>query len=182
MLLVIFAVAAIPVGYLFGGRLHNYLHRPLRLPLLPALAFLLEASFERIDAFLALPVSQWLGIAVCIEYALLGIFILSNVDSRGVILLGLGMLANFVAIASHGFCMPVSPIIYQFPDAVHIAARIESGEVLRYVLVGWDSPYWYLGDTIPLLDGLASVGDIIMGIAIFIIIVCKMNTAPVEDK
>ena len=160
----------------------TYLKNYIKESILGPLFKLLEASFERIDAFLALPVSQWLGIAVCIEYALLGIFILSNVDSRGVILLGLGMLANFVAIASHGFCMPVSPIIYQFPDAVHIAARIESGEVLRYVLVGWDSPYWYLGDTIPLLDGLASVGDIVMGIAIFIIIVCKMNTAPVEDK
>ena len=180
MLLVFFAVAALPVGYLFGGRLHNYLNKPLIWPMLPAIAFLLEASFERIDPLLALPIGGWIDIAVCVEYALLAIFILSNVDSRGIILMGLGMLANFIAIASNGFCMPVSPIIYQFPDAIHIASMIESGDVIRYVLVGWDAPFWFLGDTIPLFSGLASVGDLLMGIALFFIIIFKMNTRPTE--
>ena len=180
MLLVFSVVAALLVGYLFGGRLHNYLNKPLVWPMLPGVAFLLEASFERIDTLLALPIGGWIDIAVCVEYALLSIFILSNVDSRGIILMGIGMLANFVAIASNGFCMPVSPIIYQFPNAIHIAAMIESGDVIRYVLVGWDAPFWFLGDTIPLFSGLASVGDLIMGIALFIIIVFKMNTRPTE--
>jgi len=175
MLLATAVLAALPIGYFCGGRLRNYLSDPLKMVLLPCLAFVFEASFGLLAEVIPWPVNYWLGSAVFTEYVLLAIFIYLNRKSRGIGILGLGMLANFAAIADNGFCMPVSPIIYRFPDAIETANRIAQGDVIGYVLVDWDASLWFLGDTIPLLNGLASVGDILMAVGLVILIVAKMK-------
>lgn len=96
--------------------------------------------------------------------------------------MGIGMLANFAAIADNGFCMPVSPIIHHFPVAAETASMIAQGKVVGYVLVDWNTRLWFLGDTIPLLSGLASVGDILMAVGLLIVIVTKMTTRPKKKK
>jgi len=178
MLLVYFVIAAIPIGYIFGGRLRNYVHAPLKLVFLPCLAFLLEATMGWLAEHIPLPVDVWLGYAVTLEYLMLACFIVFNLKSHGIPLLGIGTVANFAAIAANGFRMPVSPLIHNFPGALNMASSIRSGNVLGYVLVGWDGPLWYLGDTIPLFRGLASIGDLLMAIAVFIIIISKMRAKP----
>lgn len=175
MLLVYFIVAAIPIGYLLGGRLSNYLIRPLRWILLPCLAFLVEASFGFVAARIDGPASRWLGYAVCVEYLLLAAFIWRNRQRRGVKLMGLATACNFLVIAANGFRMPVSPLIYNYPKYESLIARIQSGALPEYVLVGWDGPLWFLGDTIPLFGGLASVGDLLMGAGLVILIVHLMK-------
>lgn len=180
MLLIFFVVAAVPIGYLARGRLSNYANAPLDWVMLPALAFLLEAFLPKLTGLIPLPLDLLLCIAVSAEYLLLALFVLANRRSRGIKLLGLGCLMNFLAIAFNGFRMPVSPIIHRFPDAAAMAETIRSGEVIRYTLVGWDAPFWFFGDTIPLLGGLASAGDLIMGIAIMLIIIFKMKAPPAE--
>lgn len=176
MLLVYFIVAAIPLGYLLGGRLSNYLHRPLRMLPLPCLAFLAEASFGFIAA--RIPAARWLGYAVCLEYALLAAFVWFNRARRGMKLMALATACNFLVIAANGFRMPVSPLIHDYPKYQSLVARIQSGALPEYVLVDWNGPLWFLGDTIPLFGGLASVGDLLMGAALLILIVHLMRSKP----
>ena len=182
MLLTIAVLIAIPIGYFLDGELRNYLNNPLKMLILPCIAFILEASLDKIAESVSWPVNYWLGCAVCIEYMLLAIFIWLNKQCRGIGLLGFGMLLNFAAIADNGFRMPVSPIIYNFPDAAGIADKIARGEVIGYTLVDWDARLWFLGDTIPLLSGLASIGDLLMALALIIIVVDKMLTRPKRKK
>lgn len=178
MLLVYFIVAAIPLGYLLGGRLSNYSHQPLKCIELPCLAFLIEASFGVLAERVAGPASCWLGWAVCLEYLLLAVFLWANRRRRGVKLMGLATICNFLVISVNGFRMPVSPLIYDFPKYASLVERIRSGALPEYVLVDWDGPLWFLGDTLPLFGGLASVGDLLMGAGLVLLIVHLMRTKP----
>ena len=182
MLLAIAVLLAIPVGYFFDGALRNYLYAPLKLALLPCAAFAFEAYLGPLSRIIPVPVNYWLGCAVFIEYAMLAVFLWENRKSRGISLLGIGMLCNFAAIFDNGFRMPVSPIIHRFPGAAAMAQQIADGNVIGYTLVNWDSRLWFLGDTIPVLSGLASVGDILMAVALVIIIAAKMTTRPPKKK
>lgn len=173
MLLVYVVIAAIPLGYLLGGRLGNYLHRPLRALILPIAAFLIEAAFGLLNRLA--PPRAWLPIAVCAEYALLAAFIFLNRRRRGVKLLGAATALNFLVIGVNGFRMPVSPLIYDYPKYQGLVERIQTGDLPEYVLVGWDGPLWFLGDTIPLFGGLASIGDLLMGAALLALIVSLMR-------
>ena len=175
MLLVYFVIGAIPLGYLLGGRLRNYLHKPLKWVMLPCLALMLEASFGMIGTALRQPSSVWLKYAVCAEYAILAAFVWGNRRRRGMPLLGLSTALNFAVIAANSFRMPVTPIIYDYPELSHFVERIQSGELPEYVLVDWNAPLWFLGDTLPIFGGLASIGDFLMAIAIMIIIVSAMK-------
>lgn len=175
MLLAIAVLIAIPIGYLFKGALRNYLNAPLKLALLPCAAFLFEVWLSPLAKIIPLPVDRWLGWAVCLEYALLAVFLWTNRRSRGIPMLAVGTYANFAAIAASGFRMPVSPIIHRFPGASAIAQQIADGQVIGYTMVDWNAPLWFLGDTIPFFRGLASIGDLIMAIALMVIIVDKMT-------
>ena len=181
MLLVYCIIAAVLVGYITGGRLSNYLISPLKAAFLPCLAFSIEASFGFIGELTGLPSEIWLIYAVITEYSLLALFIWFNRKQRGVKLLGLATLANFAAMSVNGFRMPVSPLIYNYPTMSGFVDRIRTGSLPEYVLVNWDSPLWFLGDTIPLFDGLASIGDILMAIALFLLILSVMKKTAAEE-
>ena len=180
MLLVYFIVAAIPLGYLLGGRLSNYAHQPLKCIALPCLAFLIEASFGVLAERVAGPASRWLGPAVCLEYLLLAVFLWANRRRRGVKLMGLATACNLLVISANGFRMPVSPLIYDYPKYASLVERIRSGALPEYVLVDWDGPLWFLGDAIPIFGGLASVGDMLMGAGLVLLIVHLMRAKAAE--
>lgn len=182
MLLVYFVAAAVPIGYLLGGRLRNYSNAPLRMVLLPCAAFLIEASFGLIGRATQLPPEKWLGWAVCAEYLLLALFIWFNRDQKGVKLLGAATVANFAVISANGFRMPITPLVYENAALADIIRRVQSGELVEYTLVDWNGPLWFLGDTLPMFGGLASVGDLMMAAAILIIIVTKMKAQPTETE
>lgn len=175
MLLVYFVIAAVPLGYLLGGRLGNYLNAPLRWVLLPCAAFWVEAAFGLLDAY---DPALWLCPAVCLEYALLTLFIARNWKRRGMKLLALATLANFAVISANGFRMPVTPVIERYPELAGFAQRIAAGELPEYVLVSWDAPLWFLGDTLPMFGGLASVGDLLMAAGMLLLIVGLMRAKP----
>ncbi|HIS91868.1 MAG TPA: DUF5317 domain-containing protein [Candidatus Alectryocaccomicrobium excrementavium] len=176
MLLVYGVAAAILAGYLTGGRARNYLLQPLRGVLLPALALAIEACFGLLAA--RWDPARWLGLATCAEYALLAAFLALNFRQRGVKLLALATALNFAVIALNGFSMPVTPIVYEDPNLAVWITRIESGALPEYTLVGWDAPLWFLGDTIPLLGGLASVGDLLMAAGMFLLVFDLMRQKP----
>ncbi len=177
MLLVYVLLAAIPIAYIMDGRLRNYLAKPLRLVFFPCFAFMIEASFGMIGRILDRPAADWLGYAVGLEYLLLALFIIFNWSYPGVKLLGASTLVNFLVIFANGFRMPVTPLIYNNPALSGLVERIQSGELVEYVLVDWDGPLWFFGDTIPMFGGLASIGDLLMAAAV-VVIICNCMKPP----
>ena len=140
-------------------------------------AYALEFSFGALENILPWPPSSWLGIAVCVEYALIFAFVWLNRARRSFWAIAAGSILNFVVIAANGFRMPISPVVYDYPQFANIIERVGGGEMVEYVLVGWDGPLWWLGDTIPVLfitPGLASIGDIALAVGVFILIQEKM--------
>lgn len=182
MLLVYFVIAAIPLGYLAGGSLKNIKYAHLRLVILPIAAFLLEASFVWIDKLVDGPASLWLGKAVRLEYLLLTLFIWINHRMRGMDMLGAATLVNYIVISANGFRMPVTPIIYEYPKLYHFVERIQNGALPEYVLVNWNAPFWFLGDTLPLGKGLASIGDLMMALGVMMVIVTMMKAKRPRKK
>ena len=182
MLLVYGVMAAVVIGYMLGGKLGNYLHKPLEFVLLPSLAFLIEASFGLLVKQTVRAPKAWLPWAVGLEYALLTAFVLRNRKRRGVKTLGAATALNFAVIAANGFRMPVTPVIERYPALSVFAERIAAGELPEYVLVSWDAPLWFLGDTIPMFGGLASMGDILLAAGMLLLVVGLMRQKPEENK
>ena len=157
MILVYLIALSVVVGYLRGGRLKYYLDRPLAGVYLPVVAFALEAAIPLAGAKLLAPV-------VIVEYALLFAFIFVNRKIHAVWLIAVGVALNALVIFVNGFRMPVTPVAFD-PAFDHFVQSVQSGELIEYVLVGWDGPLWFLGDTIPItrvVPGIASIGDLVL--------------------
>lgn len=162
MILVYMIALSVGIGYARGGRLKHYLENPLKGLFLPVIAFAIEAALPVLGAKLLAP-------AVLAEYALLFAFVFVNRKLRPVWLIALGVLLNALVIFANGFRMPVTPVVAD-PVFSRFVARVQSGELIEYVLVGWDAPLWFLGDTIPVtrvVPGIASVGDIVLAAGMF---------------
>ena len=173
MLMLACLALSVLIGYARGGRLKHYLENPLRGLWLPIAAYALEFSFGTLENMLPWPPSTWLGVAVCMEYAMLFAFIWLNRARKAFWVIAISSLLNFIVIAANGFRMPISPVVYGYPIFENIVARVGAGEMVEYTLVGWDGPLWWLGDTIPVpwvTPGLASVGDIGLAVGVFILI------------
>jgi hypothetical protein len=176
---------AIVVGYLMGGRFANYLHLPLRGLIFPILSFTIEALSPMFERWAPWPAQSWLWASISAQYLLSFYFIFLNRSRKPVLLMAVGTVLNVIIIACYGFRMPVSPMVYRYEGLVHFATRIETGELFEYVLVNWDAPLWWLGDTIPILfgpQGLASIGDFLMAAGMGWLMVQLMRQKPQQDS
>ncbi len=185
MILAYFILLAIPLSFLCGGRLRYIAENPLRLIWLPPLAFAIEAALSFMQRRIPLPISQWLWIAVSLEYVLIFLFCFLNWKRKPVRLIALASFLNFFVIAWYGFRMPVAPIIHEFPEMASVLERIQSGEIFEYVLVDKGAPFLFLGDAlvIPFVhSGLASIGDIFLGIGVGWLIFHWMRPLPQKRK
>jgi hypothetical protein len=170
MILVYLLALAVLVGYLRGGRMSRYLQKPLKGIILPIIGFLIESSFAWLPRIFPSSPLRWLWIMVTAEYVCLFVFLYLNRDERVLWLVALGTVTNFIAMAMHQMRMPVSPVILDFPSLTGFVERVRSGELIEYVLVGWDAPLWWLGDCITIpwgVPGVASAGDFLMGTGLF---------------
>ena len=184
MIIAIFIVLAIPVGYLFGGKLKNIKYYTTRALGLPIAAFLLEAAAPFLRNIISVPISQWHWAIVTAEYLLLLIFCVFNRKSKAIWIIFTACLLNFFVIALYGFQMPVAPFVRDMPEMAAIVARIESGEYFRYTIANTSNPFWFLGDVIfiPIrrIGGLASIGDVLLGLGCGALFVSWMRTKKSE--
>ncbi|MDL2206298.1 DUF5317 domain-containing protein [Eubacteriales bacterium OttesenSCG-928-N13] len=170
MILAYVVIAAVVIGYLRGGRLRRYEKRPLRWVALPLLAFLIEAMYDRLAQLFGVSTNSILPYAVSLQYALLLLFCAVNIRRRGMALVLGGTALNLLVISMNGFRMPVSESIRQMPQLAQLVERIDSGALAEYVICGRGAPLWFLGDVmqLPFLpNGLASVGDLLLGAGVF---------------
>jgi hypothetical protein len=177
---------AIPLSLLCGGRFGHLGSTYLRWIWLPIAAFSVEAATPFLAGrLIQAPISQWLWATVVLEYGLLFLFCLLNWKRRPIRLIALACFLNFFVIVWYGFRMPVSPVIHSFPEMAGTAERIQSGELFEYVLADWGSPFLFLGDAliIPFVrTGLASMGDILLGIGVSWLIFQWMRPPRVKKR
>jgi hypothetical protein len=169
MIIAYFALLAILVSFICGGKLRYMAENMLHCIWLPPLAFAIEALCPLLRDRIPFPIAQWQWMAVTLEYVLLFLFCFLNWKRKSVRIMLLGSFLNFFVIAWYGFRMPVAPIVHEFPNMAPMVERIASGELFEYVLVEKGAPFLFLGDAliVPFIHtGLASIGDVILAIGI----------------
>jgi hypothetical protein len=108
-----------------------------------------------------------------LSYVLLLSALSRNFNFKSIRIMTLGTLLNFIAIATNGGLMPVSPEARQLADMTFLSSS-QFGKILPEgsgVLLPIDQTnLWFLTDIIPAshLGGVYSVGDVLIGIGFFI--------------
>ncbi|MEF9896517.1 MAG: DUF5317 family protein [Clostridia bacterium] len=185
MILLYLIPIALAIGYARGGRLHRYIERPLRGIGLPCVAFLLEAALNQVPKWTGFAPEMSLMLCVVAEYALLTLFCGLNMDRFGMKGVAAGVALNMLVIFANGFRMPVGAIARSIPALAETVARIDSGELVEYVMADAGATLEILGDVIRikwLPKGLASVGDFVLGAGVAAVLVGVMGARAHEKK
>lgn len=162
--IVIFSALAIAV--MRGGRLVNLGDIELRAWWLLFIALILQAATAW------LPDADWsegAGIAmVLFSFALLMILVVLNRKARGMWLLGLGVLMNFIVIALNGG-MPVLAGAAEVASGFTVADPDLSG-TFKHVPLDEDSRLTFFADVIPLrllgIGEVISLGDVFLALGL----------------
>ena len=127
------------------------------------------------DRFGELP--EWLHV---MSYFFAALFILANIRIPGMVLIAVGGLCNLVAILANDGVMPASE------SALRTAGIVQEAEGFANSAAVEDPKLLFLGDvfaipdSVPILDNVFSVGDVLIGAGLFILIhgVCGSKLGP----
>jgi len=181
-MLVLLAALAIgaTAGYLSGGRLRNLEGLALVRPWLVLASLGLQVvAFSGAGAILGQPATVALHF---LSYGLLVWFVVLNRGHLGVVIAGLGLGLNLVAIAANGGFMPASRA------ALDLAGVVYSGQTHNNsAVIGAGTRLGFLGDVfatpawVPAAN-VFSVGDVLIvaGIASLMIVAMRGSRAVVE--
>lgn len=182
MILVVPLLVSVLAGYARRGRIAGVVRSGLRGFWLILAAFALEASTGLLVRWFPEYFPEYIWAEILLQYGLLFAFILLNGRRWDVMLMGLGILLNFLVILLNGGRMPVSQGILDIPAYADTVARIQSGAIPEYVIMKGGEPLWFLGDVIyvPVRGaGYGSVGDFILAAGIFLLVQsCMVKARP----
>lgn len=171
-----FLLAAVLIGLvtipLAGGRIARLADVPLRMPLAPLAALLLQA----VVATSAGTPSALLPAVHVASYAVAAVFVVANRDHAGVVLLGLGGALNGVAIVANGGVMPASAGAVARAGVVHEAGRFHNSAVLEGARLGFLGDVFALPASLP-FSNVFSVGDVVL-FAAGIVVVHELAACP----
>ena len=173
MLLLFFLIAGLWIGQLRGGGLSGLVRMGMRAPWLVVLPFFIELSFRFLNTALLNQIPYSLPILQGLRFAPLLLFVLLNIRNWRIVLVGLGVLMNFVVIMANRGRMPISELALLEPRLSDQVLRVQQGLVPEYVLMHApaSAPFWFLSDIIilplPAL-GFASIGDVVLGLGLML--------------
>ena len=128
----------------------------------------------------------WLkAVVITFSYLCILTFIIANRKYLAPsILLGLGSLSNFLVIAVNGFRMPIS--VKAFSVYSNITAQALTAQRADYFIASNGAGLILLGDMIyipiPVLKGFLSVGDILISIGMFLLIILVMMDKSINTR
>jgi hypothetical protein len=172
MLLFISVVAGLVVGVSLKGKLIRL--AALRCLWIPIITLASGTAVRIIP-----DISFWLKAGVItFSYICIFVFIIANRKYVAPsITLSLGSLSNFIVIAVNGFRMPVS--VRALSLYSHITAKAVATQRADYFVATDGAELIFLGDMvhipIPVLEGFISVGDILISIGMFLLIIFAMT-------
>lgn len=169
-------VLGIVVGLVRGGKLENFSAAAFRQPWMVFAGLALQVGAQAAEPSVPALHNGAAGPAVlAVSYALVIGFVVLNIRFPGTLFIGVGLLLNLAVILANG-AMPVSMA------AVHAAGArslpgLQSG--VKHHPMGPGTHLDILGDIIPVPAlGIVSVGDVILGIGIFLLIQRLMAYQP----
>lgn len=173
MLIVYFLIISIILGFIRKGNILGL--ADLNLKYLPCvfIAFLIEASISYITPPSPICGRIMLMGFVSVEYAFLFYFIWMNRRQHEILIMGVGILLNFMAIIFNHGSMPVSDYIYKLPTLADKITVMQASLMPEYIIITKDAPLWLLGDIfyVPIpTSTFLSVGDILLGVGAFLLV------------
>jgi len=154
------------IGVCWFGSFKNFTSVDIRFLWCPVAAALAEFSMLPLWKLFGAGFKSWAFAPLVLSYALLFLFLFSNLRLRGTLLMAAGAGANFAVIAANGFLMPVASVP---------ASGMTEFQSLRYVLMTDGARLPFLAGALrlplPLIGGYASVGDLLLaaGASVFLI-------------
>lgn len=178
-MLLLCVVLALILGWCTGGRLARFEGAGLRLLPLPILALFCQQGMSLLDGHIPLPFERWAWMPLLLSYGLIFLFLWRNRHlKKTCCLMGIGSLCNLAVIAANGWRMPVASWAVALLSNQG-AARLLAGEIPMYRLADASTRLLFLGDIfycpLPLVGGLASVGDLFLAAGIFFCLLACMR-------
>lgn len=182
------AVISILVGLIRRGSLRNLGNIPVRHIYVFALSLLiLPCVFLLMHVYGRETALPFVRAANIVQYVLLLIAVVLNLHIKEMRLAALGVFFQFLVIVANGGVMPVSKWAIRAAGVDWMFKLETTAGFVRHSIMGSDTRLWFLGDIIPIpgeaLKGIipipalinfikevASIGDVFIAIAVFIII------------
>lgn len=185
MLIVYFLFASIILGFIRKGSILGLAELNLKYIPCVFIAFLTEASISYIT-----PPSLIYGRIiligfVIIEYAFLFYFIWMNRKQPEILIMGVGILLNFLAIISNQGSMPLSDYVLKLPVLMDKITVMQTSFMPEYIVITKDVPLWFLGDIfyIPIpTPTFMSIGDIPLGVGVFLLVQNAMLSYCIKNR
>ena len=178
MFLLISIVLAGIFGFLAKGSLKNLSHAPLRGVWFPVAGLILQEAALLAAARWSEAYGLWMWATTILSYSAILLFALVNRQRvLSSFFIAAGTVSNFLVIAANGFKMPVSPAILNLPS--YIQSSSYGKEMPDYFIATGGAKLLFLGDVIylpiPYFEGFLSVGDILISVGAFALIVSLMT-------
>ena len=182
-------ILSILVGFVRRGVLANLAKMPLRRPYLFVLPFAMYiGACALMRAAGGDTLLLYLRIVNILQYALLLAAIALNIHIVEMRVIGAGTFANSLVLTANGGVMPVSLRAADLAGAGELFRSGRSLQLLRHVIMTPDSRLKPLADIIPVpgfgfrLPEVASVGDVLIAIGIFVLVQRYMCSRLLREK
>lgn len=166
----ILLVAGVIAGLARGGKLTNIAEAEIRWPGLVFAGLGMQVAAELWTVFVGTELRDRAGILIlAVSYLLIFAFIALNRELPGRWFIGAGLLFNMLVILANGG-MPVS-LKAARASGLRAAEISALGSAFKHQLMTTHTALWFLGDWIPIpgLHNVISLGDILLGTGVFIL-------------
>lgn len=166
-------ILAIILGFILKGKIKNLGHVNFSGLYLVIIGFLMDETMHQLGTHNILKIGTATYAFDLLMYLLIAIFVYMNRKDFYILIMGFGFLLNAIAIFANGGAMPVSP-----SAMARVSMNIAPSSQGLYEVLGNNTRFSYLCDIISnkyLGCIVFSVGDIISGIGIILIIVMGMK-------
>jgi len=180
MILVVAIMLSMFVAWLQGGRLSSLGSLSLHWGGLAVAGFAVQTAF-----IYQTPTQKMVGRWSWQEFIFMGSYLLlllaiwANRTTKGVWIIGLGLVLNLVVMAANGGWMPVTPEAIRAVGYTHLAPSLVSGTRVYsskdIILLRQETRLWYLSDVFVLsrpfpIPSICSVGDMLVALGAFLLI------------
>lgn len=184
MAFVIVVIAAAAVALLTGGRLSNLKNLQFKFSWLVLAAVALKVvtnSNLRYTLGISDPLAPKLYM---VSLGLVALFVILNIELRGLALIGLGLLSNLAAIFFNGGYMPLKREYFMLIASAEELEKINQGlPAFNYIATGPHTKLYYLSDIFLMphwifITKVFSIGDVLITIGGCIFVWFFLKTPP----